>query len=106
MPKIGKSRFIAYLDQQERPIEALRRNFKIKEEHTDEDYFITEDGKMHCYDHISIEDIELDGCSIVEVYEWREDEATTQLPGVNAAQVIPSSPQLVREDRTTDLARK
>lgn len=74
MPQIGRSRFIAYLDQQEPQIAALRRNFKIKEEHPDEDYFITEDGKLYCYHNITVEDIELDGCSIMEVYEWQDDE--------------------------------
>ena len=72
--KIGYSRFIAYLYDQETVQEVIAKNFPgaIQPEDTNYNSF-TLNGELYCYDRITVEEIELDDCYvIIEVYKWCE----------------------------------
>ena len=72
--KIGHSRFIAYLYAQESVRDVISRNFPgavhPDDSESDNSFILKEE--LYCYDRINIEDLQLDGCYIIEVYRWEE----------------------------------
>jgi hypothetical protein len=70
MPKIGKSRFISYINTDENMDDVLRDYFKGHTDHQDDSF--KHEGKLYCYHTLNVENLPYDEISIVEVYEWED----------------------------------
>ena len=76
MSKISKSRYFAVINTDEQPIDVIRQNYNVTTQ--EPDGFTTSDGRSYAYNTLPIEDNPNDDITIIEVYEWKEDEKNTE----------------------------